>query len=103
MSYYTEQATGEAEYMNHEQILSILRDSTVVLPASQFDTCWRTCGLKKSVRGSIFDWFKRVPRSVARGDAKTDEMFVCVFMKSLGGNLFRFFLLIAETEFGLCV
>ncbi len=87
LSYYTEQATGEAEYLNHEQILRILRDSTVVLPASQFDTCWRTCGLKKNQYGrSIFDWFKRVPRSVARGDAKTDEMFVCVFMKSLGGK-----------------
>ncbi len=87
LSYYAEQVTGEVKYFTQEQILSILRDSTVILSASQIDSCWRTCGLKKNQHGgSIFDWFKRVPRSVARGDAKTDEMFVCIFMKSLGGK-----------------
>lgn len=87
LSYYAKEATGVARYWSLEDIKKILRDSTVILPPSHFNGCWQTCGMVAGKNGqAIFKWFSRNARSVANGDAKTDEMFVCVVMNTFGGK-----------------
>jgi hypothetical protein len=87
LSYYAKEATGIEKYWSLEDIKKILRDSTVILPPSHFNGCWQTCGMVAGKNGkAVFKWFSRNARSVANGDAKTDEMFVCVVMKAFGGK-----------------